>query len=98
MAIEKLLFTHFDEDFDDGTSLDLAVLDNELKDFLLDDVSEMETREEHKMKTFEELTYFVDTKDYMKAYGKVAESIDNAELDKAKELFISLEIKRAGID
>lgn len=28
------------------------------------------------MKTFEELTYFVDTKDYMKAYGKVAESID----------------------
>lgn len=39
VAIEKLLFTHFDEDFDDGTSLDLAVLDNELKDFLLDDVS-----------------------------------------------------------
>ena len=40
VAIEKLLFTHFDEDFDDGTSLDLAVLDNELKDFLLDDVSQ----------------------------------------------------------
>ena len=40
LAIEKLLFTHFDEDFDDGTSLDLAVLDNELKDFLLDDVSQ----------------------------------------------------------
>ena len=39
VAIEKLLFTHFDEDFDDGTSLDLAVLDNELKDFLLNDVS-----------------------------------------------------------
>ena len=38
VKIEKLLFTHFDEDFDDGTSLDLAVLDNELKDFLLDDV------------------------------------------------------------
>ena len=40
VAIEKLLFTHFDENFDDGTSLDLAVLDNELKDFLLDDVSQ----------------------------------------------------------
>ena len=40
VTIEKLLFTHFDEDFDDGTSLDLAVLDNELKDFLLDDVSQ----------------------------------------------------------
>ena len=40
VKIEKLLFTHFDEDFDDGTSLDLAVLDNELKDFLLDDVSQ----------------------------------------------------------
>ena len=40
VVIEKLLFTHFDEDFDDGTSLDLAVLDNELKDFLLDDVSQ----------------------------------------------------------
>ena len=40
VKIEKLLFVHFDEDFDDGTSLDLAVLDNELKDFLLDDVSQ----------------------------------------------------------
>lgn len=40
VAIEKLLFTHFDESFDDGTSLDIAVLDNELKDFLLDDVSQ----------------------------------------------------------
>lgn len=40
VKIEKLLFTHFDEDFDDGTSLDIAVLDNELKDFLLDDVSQ----------------------------------------------------------
>ena len=30
------------------------------------------------MRTFEELTYFVDTKEYMKAYGKVAESLDNA--------------------
>ena len=40
VKIEKLLFTHFDENFDDGTSLDLAVLDNELKDFLLDDISQ----------------------------------------------------------
>ena len=40
VKIEKILFTHFDEDFDDGTSLDLAVLDNELKDFLLDDISQ----------------------------------------------------------
>ncbi len=40
VKIEKLLFTHFDEDFDDGTSLDLVSLDNELKDFLLDDVSQ----------------------------------------------------------
>lgn len=29
VKIEKLLFTHFDEDFDDGTSLDIAVLDND---------------------------------------------------------------------
>ena len=33
VKIEKLLFTHFDEDFDDGTSLDLVSLDNEIKNY-----------------------------------------------------------------
>lgn len=45
------------------------------------------------MKTFEELTYFVDTKDYMKAYNKVVESIDNAELDKAKNYLSLLKLR-----
>ena len=35
LAIEKLLFTHFDKDFDDGTSLNLVAQDDEL----MDDVS-----------------------------------------------------------
>ena len=45
------------------------------------------------MKTFEELTYFVDKKEYMKAYGKVVESIDNAELDKAKNYLSLLKLR-----
>ena len=45
------------------------------------------------METFEELTYFVDKKEYMKAYGKVAESIDNADLDKAKNYLSLLKLK-----
>lgn len=45
------------------------------------------------MKTFEELTYFVDTEDYMKVYNKVAESIDNAELDKAKNYLSLLKLR-----
>ena len=45
------------------------------------------------MKTFEELTYFVDKKEYMKAYGKVMESIDNADLDKAKNYLSLLKLK-----
>lgn len=45
------------------------------------------------METFEELTYFVDKKEYMKAYGKVMESIDNAELDKAKNYLSLLKLK-----
>jgi hypothetical protein len=49
--------------------------------------------EEQIMKTFEELTYFVDTKEYMKAYNKVAESIDNAELDKAKNYLSLLKLR-----
>lgn len=49
--------------------------------------------EEQTMKTFEELTYFVDTEDYMKVYNKVAESIDNAELDKAKNYLSLLKLR-----
>lgn len=45
------------------------------------------------MKTFEELTYFVDTEYYMKVYNKVAESIDNAELDKAKNYLSLLKLR-----
>lgn len=45
------------------------------------------------MKTFEELTYLVDTEDYMKAYNKVIESIDNAELDKAKNYLTLLKLR-----
>lgn len=45
------------------------------------------------MKTFEELTYFVDTEDYMEVYNKVAESIDNAELDKAKNYLSLLKLR-----
>ena len=45
------------------------------------------------MKTFEELTYFVDTEDYMKVYNKVAKSIDNAELDKAKNYLSLLKLR-----
>ena len=54
LKIEKALFVHFDETYvddmdlmfpthaltDDEIALDLALLDNELKDFLLDDVSQ----------------------------------------------------------
>lgn len=50
------------------------------------------------MKTFEELTYFVDTKEYMKAYNKVAESIDNAELDKAKNYLSLLKLREQWFD
>ena len=45
------------------------------------------------MKTFEELTYFVDTKEYMKAYNNVVESIDNADLYKAKNYLSLLKLK-----
>ena len=45
------------------------------------------------MKTFEELTYFVDTEDYMKVYNNVPESIDNAELDKAKNYLSLLKLR-----
>ena len=45
------------------------------------------------METFEELTYFVDKKEYMKVYGKVMEAIDNAELDKAKNYLSLLKLK-----
>lgn len=45
------------------------------------------------MKTFEELTYFVDTKDYMKVYEKVTDAIDNAELDKAKNYLTLLKLR-----
>ena len=45
------------------------------------------------METFEELTYFVDKKEYMKAYGKVMESIDNADLDKAKSYLSLLKLR-----
>ena len=45
------------------------------------------------MKTFEELTYFVDTKDYMKAYEKVTDAIDDAELDKAKKYLTLLKLR-----
>ena len=45
------------------------------------------------METFEELTYFVDKKEYMKAYSNVMESIDNAELDKAKNYLSLLKLR-----
>lgn len=45
------------------------------------------------MKTFEELTYFVDKKEYMKAYSKVMESIDNADLYKAKSYLSLLKLR-----
>ena len=45
------------------------------------------------METFEELTYIIEKKEYMKAYGKVMESIDNAELDKAKNYLSLLKLK-----
>lgn len=45
------------------------------------------------MKTFEELTYFADTKDYMKAYEKVTDAIDDAELDKAKKYLTLLKLR-----
>lgn len=47
------------------------------------------------MKTFEELTYFVnrDIQEYMEVYNKVAKSIDNAELDKAKNYLSLLKLR-----
>lgn len=47
------------------------------------------------MKTFEELTYFVnrDIQEYMEVYNKVAKSIDNVELDKAKNYLSLLKLR-----
>ena len=47
VAIEKLLFTHFDEDFDDGTSLDLAVL--EIQDSQNENAENGLTEEENRL-------------------------------------------------
>lgn len=49
------------------------------------------------MKTFEKLTFFIDTEDYVSAYNKAAESIDNAELDKAKNYLSLLKLREANL-